>query len=92
MAKMPIFPDFPAWKRAAHNIPGFPRPVGTLRTFLGGLSAGEDNRPADTQGLSLCRTQQARIQDFGRGGQQSFDPKGGGALSPKCAQNRDFPL
>ena len=30
---------------------------------------------------------QARIQDFGQGGQWSFDPKGG-ALSPKFAQNK----
>ena len=35
-------------------------------------------------------TSQARIQDFGQGGQWSFDPKGG--LSPKFAQNRGFPL
>ena len=33
----------------------------------------------------------ARIQDFGEGGQQSFDPKGGD-LSPNLAQNRGFPL
>ena len=35
---------------------------------------------------------QARIQDFGQGGQWSFDPKGWGALSPKFAQNRGFSL
>ncbi len=33
---------------------------------------------------------QARIQDFGQGGQQSFNPKGG--LSPKFAQNKGFSL
>ena len=33
---------------------------------------------------------QARIQDFGQGGQRSFDPKG--ALSLQFAQNRGFPL
>ena len=34
---------------------------------------------------------QGRIQDFGqKGAQRSFDPRG--SLSPKFAQNRDFPL
>ena len=35
---------------------------------------------------------QARMQDFGQDGPAEFWPKKGAALSPKFAQNRDFPL
>ena len=41
---------------------------------------------------SLSHNTQVQIQDFGQGAQWSFDPKGVGALSPKFAQNRGFPL
>ena len=44
----------------------------------------------DAQDFILTPKEQAWIQDFGQGGQQSFDPKG--ALSPTFAHNRGFPL